>query len=444
MHKGKVWISSVYNQDTRENKRSAWESFGAWRAEYKPPTPERDESSLLRDLITREIKVLIEHAELTGDQEDAEGWRQRLKEVPTADWDWLQKVTSLFFGEFDGVECKEIIEDRRRTVARLKQSTDESLVAKCLVDEFVAGFKRKADANRGSWGRFGQVKAGLDVFVKWYGASRSLEHLSETTVREYSAHLEKLVSDGTFAQTTAHDYQKAFQAFVRSIGEDYPNDIRIPQNLRAARLRIVAERKEPDPFTVDEVKLLLDSASARTKLYLLLMLNCGMYQGDIADLTASEVDWKSGRIIRPRSKAAREAITRGKGQPFRVNWLLWNATFDLLKEFGNREGIVLLNEKGGPLLTHKSTTRNDAIRSAYRRVIDKLKRAGKLPSHWNKTLKKFRKTGANLLEKSKSHGLFYELYLDHQSVARQNYLVSGVPVPKFDAAIKWVGSQLGV
>ncbi len=96
------------------------------------------------------------------------------------------------------------------------------------------------------------------------------------------------------------------------------------------------------------------------------------------------------------------------------------------------------------MVTHKETTRNDAIRSAYRRLIDKLKRHGKLPKAWNKTLKEFRKTGANILEKSKDHGMFYELYLDHASVARQNYLVSGEPVPAFDAAIQWVGKQLNV
>ena len=53
---------------------------------------------------------------------------------------------------------------------------------------------------------------------------------------------------------------------------------------------------------MEEVRALLaacDGFSERTKLYLLLMLNCGMYQNDIAELRKDEVNWKA-RHAHPR------------------------------------------------------------------------------------------------------------------------------------------------
>ena len=47
---------------------------------------------------------------------------------------------------------------------------------------------------------------------------------------------------------------------------------------------------------------LVTNTSDRTKLYILLMLNCGMTQKDVADLQKTEVDWDAGYISRKRSK----------------------------------------------------------------------------------------------------------------------------------------------
>ena len=92
-------------------------------------------------------------------------------------------------------------------------------------------------------------------------------------------------------------------------------------------------------FTKEEITRLLDKAPERTKLYLLLMLNCGMTQKDVADLVVAEVDWVSGRIIRKRSKTSLE-----ENVPV-VNYVLWPETLRLLKKFKaeNSSNRVLLN-----------------------------------------------------------------------------------------------------
>jgi len=120
----------------------------------------------------------------------------------------------------------------------------------------------------------------------------------------------------------------------------------------------------------------------------------------------------------------------------------------MLKEQGNTKGLVFLNEDGKPLVRGAigddgNEDRQDNIRSAYCRVIRKLKAKKLLPETWNKTLKQLRKTGANILEKSKDHAEFYEMFLDHEAVAKRHYLKSGEPVPRFDSAIKFFGESFG-
>lgn len=98
-------------------------------------------------------------------------------------------------------------------------------------------------------------------------------------------------------------------------------------------------------FTKEEIGALLTDASDRTKLYILLMLNCGMTQKDISDLMVSEVDWKEGRIIRKRSKTSDE-----ENVPV-VNYKLWDETFRLL-QLERAEGSTdraLLNNNGSPI-----------------------------------------------------------------------------------------------
>jgi hypothetical protein len=48
-----------------------------------------------------------------------------------------------------------------------------------------------------------------------------------------------------------------------------------------------------------------------------------------------------------------------------------------------------------------------------------------------------------VLEKSQDHAEFYAMFLDHSAVAKQHYLTSGKPVPRFDAAIRFFGEEFG-
>jgi hypothetical protein len=109
-------------------------------------------------------------------------------------------------------------------------------------------------------------------------------------------------------------------------------------------------------------------ANDRMKLFILLGLNLGYTQVDIATLDHSMIDWKTGLVTRPRHKTGQDQQAK-----------LWPLTLRLLREHAtdSKTGPVLLAESGNSLLADKiktdgNGTRTDSIRLAYGRLKDQL------------------------------------------------------------------------
>ena len=80
---------------------------------------------------------------------------------------------------------------------------------------------------------------------------------------------------------------------------------RLPASLlRGDFARVELPAPKPVSWTLDEVKTLYAAAVQRTKLYVLLGLNCGYTQMDPATLTHEMVNWETGIIDRPRHKTS--------------------------------------------------------------------------------------------------------------------------------------------
>jgi integrase len=190
-------------------------------------------------------------------------------------------------------------------------------------------------------------------------------------------------------------------------------------------------------FTKGEIKSLLQKASDRTRLYILLMLNCGMTQKDISDLDVTEVDWDAGRVTRKRSK------TKGFENVPIVRYPLWSETLDLLRQecSGADAGSVLLNSKGNPLIysevgADNRLKRNDNVRSAYERVTRSV--------GIKKPLKCLKKTSASLIRDNPRYASLEDLFLGHAPRRMSDKHYTSVPYSLFDEAIAWLGSELEI
>jgi integrase len=183
------------------------------------------------------------------------------------------------------------------------------------------------------------------VFRQWLDPFAPLENLNESLWERFYVYLSGLVGSGKMSGATMAGTLGAARAFIRSRWER--RFIELPRNLNSRILAASVPVQEIVVFTRQEIIHLLEAASERKRLYLLLMLNCGFYPVDIAALKHGEVDWKTGRISRQRSK------TRGRSPKVpKVDYLLWRETFKLLREYrSDHPDLVLVNSNGSPLWT---------------------------------------------------------------------------------------------
>jgi integrase len=213
-------------------------------------------------------------------------------------------------------------------------------------------------------------------------------------------------------------------------------DFVLPGNLDDPRHRVRSGPPKPVPtWTVDEVRTVVAAATGQLKLHLLLMINCGMYQVDVADLRQAEVDWEKGTVTRVRSK------TRHEASAVTVTHALWPVTFALLRQYrsGHPEW-ALLTGKGGRWVEKTvdgdgKLVSNDSIKSNYWRLQRRLGFA--------KPLSHLRKTSASLLETHPEFASYAPHFLGHapRGVTDRRYVRPSQD--RLDRALAWLGEQYG-
>jgi integrase len=296
-----------------------------------------------------------------------------------------------------------------------------------------------------SAGRWDAYRCHLQRFAEWIGGGNPLELIDGSTLEGYHSHLLKEIgrrrqdSDDGLSPAYALSLFGAVKQFIRwAWGRGL---VDLPRNIESKDFAFGGTiAKKITVLTIQEVSKRLHSATKPTKLYLLLILNCGMQQEDISDLLHEEIDLRAGTLTRKRSKTGKH-----EDVPV-VTYKLWNGTRTLLKEFRSKHArLALTTDECRPLKTEAvvngKLTKTDNIVSAYRRLErDQLK----LGASACRPLKLFRKTSSSLLEKHKDFGKYAQYFLGHspRTIADKHYVVPDEK--QFFSALKWLGEQYGI
>ncbi len=329
-----------------------------------------------------------------------------------------------------------ILTDRLEGVR--KSSPPPGKTLKDYIEIFLKQKAEEVDAELLSKGRLGNLQTHLRRFESWAGKQMSVKDISEQMLLDYRLDLLKEKEGKKLSPNTAKDHMSTVRMFIQHLFEIRVIDT-LPRNMQgnSKALAIKTEPSEIIVYTTEEITTLLSHVSERTKLYILLMLNCGMTQKDIADLLLSDIDWEAGYIERKRSKTKKH-----KNVPT-VKYRLWPETLRLLKQERNRAktGLALLNENGVPLKRERigpdgKYSKTDDIRSAYDRVRKK--------TNISKTLKMFRKTSATLIGDHLEYSGLADLFLGHapRTVAERHYTLP--PQERLDRAVTWLGEEYGI
>ena len=199
---------------------------------------------------------------------------------------------------------------------------------------------------------FDTIRRCLHAFRDHVGKANPVDSLDADRWEGWWSHL--------VSQSISVEYKKKrlriARTFVAWLAEKGLNPA--PPNLHSRRHRFGGGAKSIPTIPVEDVRSLVEPSPGQLKLHLLLMLNCGMTQVDIADLQPGEVDWDRGRIARKRSKtAAHEHVPT-------VEYPLWPNTRGLLRQFGLRDGErALLTESGRPWLRDGTQGRRESVES---------------------------------------------------------------------------------
>jgi integrase len=327
------------------------------------------------------------------------------------------------------------------------------------VESFLARAVVRVESGTYAPGYYDSLKRATNHFADFVGRRVGVGSINGHTLETYHTELERRIKDG-WSKSYAAGFQRMVKIFV---GWCYDTELlnSLPRNMRRGNTSLtidIGKLKKPT-FSNEEIKTLLDNATERTQLYILLALNCAMTQIDIAKLHPEQVDWAKGRITRQRTK------TEGNENVPEVSYPLWTRTFELLKKHGCRKGErVLLNDEGRPLKVERlqgtDHKKIDNVSTAYNRLLVKLttskEEKGKKdkvqlqqkkikPPLLKKTkpFKTFRKTSPSRLEDSEfaSCARWFGGW-SLKSVMDKHYLTP--PRDLFDKAVRWLATSYGL
>lgn len=203
-----------------------------------------------------------------------------------------------------------------RLAALHKSSAPSGDTLKVHADKFLAHKAEEAAAGQISKGRLNNLQVHLRHFVEWAGHGKSVDDINSQELLDYRSELLKNVKNETWAGTTAKETLATVLYFVRRLSEIDAIDA-LPKIMqgRSRALTISVAPSEIVVFEKEEITTLLSQASDRTKLYILLMLNCGMTQKDIADQNFRKL---TGRLVvshandpkQKRIRTCRSLVTR--------------------------------------------------------------------------------------------------------------------------------------
>lgn len=185
----------------------------------------------------------------------------------------------------------------------------------------------------------------------------------------------------------------------------------LPKDLRTYG-RVKIDPPKPKFWTVEEIKTLVSHANERNRLYLMLALNLGWTQQDIATLENSMIDWDTGIVTRERHKT---------GIP--TNAKLWPSTLELLRKQRARAGnLVLLNQNGNPLIHESVNEKGNLIKTdTVRLAFSRLKKSAGMKNE-NRSFKHLRKSAANEIERTRPD--LTSLFLGHSERGMKRHYVS--------------------
>lgn len=319
----------------------------------------------------------------------------------------------------------EIWEATRKSAVEEAASAEVTTIGQA-VDEWLHSKKSQVIMGHIRQGTVSATENNITVFRKWAKDKTPLSAITEKLLFDFFDHLASEIGSGKMAKGYAHQILLYTKSFIKRQWELHRIDL--PRNISSRDLTIRVPLSAIEVLSLDEVKAFYDRGSSLLKTCMLLSLNCGFNQIDIATLRHSEVDWVAGTITKKRVK------TGGVDSVPTITWKLWATTFEQLKKHRSQHPeLVLLGRTDKELIRGEGLERVDVIARTWRHLRTKL--GNKLE------YKLLRKTASTKLASHPVYGRYAQYFLGHSAstVADRHYVKPSQE--QFDLALDWLGTQ---
>lgn len=304
-----------------------------------------------------------------------------------------------------------------------------SAFAKHLENERAA-LRRRAGASPATWDN---IRRNVKKFVTHLGGETVPASIITTT--KWDEWVIALSGKTEWSNAHIRDVLVASRKFVEFLWQTGRIE-ELPRTLYAAKID-VADPETIETLTNEEILCLIAEGTGQTKLHLLLMLNIGATQKDIADLTKAQVDLKAGTITRKRSK------TRGKRTVPKVTYPLWKTTLAELKNHWSDHPTLALTTREGKSWQEVGINaetgkleKRDGIVSNFRHLRKRC--------DIDTTLKVFRSTSGDRIGQSKEYRELRSLFLGHSNKLMADRRYGNAPNELLAEAVAWLGKQYGL
>jgi len=227
---------------------------------------------------------------------------------------------------------------------------------------------------------YGSCKA----MCEFFGRDRRVDDLDFTDFAEYRKELSRTLS----AVSLANEINRCRVVFRWGYRNGLlREEVRTGDAFKrppAKRIRMESRQAGQKLFTRDEIHRILAECNPPMKAMVLLGLNCGYGNTDVAYLRRSMIDWKNKTITYPRPKTQEERSA-----------ILWPETVEALREaircrprplhnnlygdhvFITRQGNPYVRMTVKPEQGWETATRNDAVTGEFRKLLRALKINGR-------------------------------------------------------------------
>jgi integrase len=289
------------------------------------------------------------------------------------------------------------------------------------VELWLDDLKIRVSANQYGPGELRGQTCYIRHFVAFLGEPTPIDAIDEEKWAGYHRHLLHRIGIGECSPEYGKKLHRSARSWIKYLST--LKRIPAPGNLFDEKMKFNIPKQKIEVFSSQEISRLLSESRDMIRVMILLALNCGMTQVDVANLHPDEVDWERGRLTRKRSKTANHANT-----PV-VEYPLWTETFTLLTRLRSSDPARVLVTKSGKPWVNRRETSVDSVRIEFEKLNPAL------------SFKHLRKSAATMLGSHGEYRAYAQYFLGHapDTVADTHYVRPNQE--RFDCAVNWLRDQ---